>query len=178
MNTFDRALAFVLVAEGGFSDDPRDPGGPTGHGITQGTFDSYLAHQGQGARSVASITEEETRAIYTDYWTRAHCSDLPDQLAMCVFDCAVNMGPAQAVRLLQRAIWVDDDGKVGPATIARAAACDELTACYAYLTLRRGVYADLARRTQSPFLRGWMNRCSALWKALTVPADPEGPRAA
>lgn len=166
--SFDSALAFTLGREGGFSDHPADPGGATFRGVTQATFDAYLQKNGRASRPVASITENELRMIFLQYWLDANCQELPERLATCVFDAAVNMGPSQAVLLLQRALWVEADGTPGPKTTAAAHVAEELLVCYATLTLRREFYAALARKTGPTFLRGWISRVEALWRAVSL----------
>ena len=101
--SFDRALAFVLRWEGGYSDHPEDPGGATNMGITQGTYDAWRKRRGLPPRPVREITREEVAAIYRErYWAPLGCDKLPADLALMVFDCAVNQGPAKARELLER----------------------------------------------------------------------------
>lgn len=164
--SFDSALAFTLGREGGFSDHPDDPGGATFRGVTQSTFSAFLRSRGLSERPVSGMTEAELRAIYRRYWDDAGCPYLPERLAACAFDAAVNMGPGQAIRQLQRALWVEADGAIGPATIRAAQEVDELRAVYAMLTLRREFYAELAKRTGPTFLRGWIARVAALWRTV------------
>lgn len=110
---FDRALARVLVYEGGKVDDKRDPGGRTAYGVTQSTFNTYLVSIGQRARDVFTITKAEIRAIYKRlYWDRVHGDKLPIGLDLCVFDAAVNSGVGQAAKWLQRALGADYQGRI------------------------------------------------------------------
>jgi lysozyme family protein len=116
--TYEQALAFVLRWEGGYSNHPNDPGGATNKGVTQKTYDSYLALHGQASADVRRITDQEIANIYSvHYWAAAHCSQLPADLAPCVFNCAVNSGVSRAVKLLQRTLGVAEDGIVGPKTL-------------------------------------------------------------
>lgn len=164
--SFDEALDFTLGREGGYSNHPADPGGETFRGVTAATYEAYRKRQKLPPRPVTEITENETRLIYLEYWLGARCQDLPEKIATCVFDAAVNMGPAQAVLQLQRALWVDADGRPGPNTTAAALEADELRTCYAMLTLRREFYVALARKNGPTFIRGWIARVEALWRTV------------
>lgn len=94
---FDAALAFVLRAEGGYSDHPADPGGATNRGITQATYDAWRRAKKLPPRPVREITGEEVKAIYRErYWNPIRGDDLPPALALAAFDTAVNMGVAAA----------------------------------------------------------------------------------
>jgi lysozyme family protein len=99
---FQRCLANVLVAEGGFSDDIHDPGGATMNGITQAEYDDWRAKHKLARRSVRYIAIIERDAIYeTEYWDKIHGDDLPVGLDYCVFDEAVNSGVARALKTLR-----------------------------------------------------------------------------
>ena len=104
--SFDDALQFVLQQEGGFVNNPNDPGGATNRGVTQGTYDRYRSAQGVAPRAVSGIADGEVSDIYqTQYWTAARCMDIEQLdagLALVVFDTAVNSGVGEASRILQR----------------------------------------------------------------------------
>lgn len=112
---FDRALAFVLRwegGEGGATSLPGDPGGLTRWGISQRAYPGL---------DIAALTREEAAAIYRrDYWEPARCERFPPPLALALFDAAVMHGVPRAAELLQRALQVDVDGILGPATITTA----------------------------------------------------------
>lgn len=118
---FDASLAAVLQHEGGFVNDPLDPGGATNRGITQGTYDLWRADHQLPLRSVKLITPAEVMAIYKKrYWDAVQGDALPSGLDYCLFDFAVNSGPKRAVTYLQRILGVADDGKIGPVTLDAA----------------------------------------------------------
>src|SRR3989442_10698751 len=118
--SFADALQFVLQQEGGFVDNPADPGGATNHGITQATYDRYRAAQGLAPQGVAQITDTEVTEIYqTQYWSVCRCDELERLdvgLGLAVFDTAVNSGVREASRMLQRLLGVRADGVIGPQT--------------------------------------------------------------
>lgn len=113
MNYFDQAFDKLISHEGGYVNDPRDPGGETKFGISKRSYPDV---------DIANLKLEQAKAIYLrDYWQRARCDELTlvePSLAFQVFDTAVNSGIGQAIRLLQRALGVADDGVMGPLTIA------------------------------------------------------------
>lgn len=169
MNRFDYCLRFVLDREGGYSDHKSDRGGATNFGITQKTYDASRQEAGVLTRPVFSITANEVTAIYRlRYWNVAKCGLLAEPLDLYVFDSAVQHGPARAVKLLQRALGVADDGQLGPKTIG--ALHEEIAAgqlpelCRNFLAIRQDFYDDIvdADPTQQKFAEGWSNRLDHL----------------
>lgn len=157
---FDRCLAEVLRLEGGYADDPRDPGGPTKFGITRATLSHALGRPAT-AEDVAALSPERAGDIYRQaYWAPVRCGELPAGLDLVVFDAAVNMGPPTAARLLQQALAVEPDGVVGAATLAAAARASATEAIGAMSALRRDRYRGLAGF--SAFGAGWLRRVDAV----------------
>jgi len=180
VNRFDYCLAFVLRAEGGFSNHRADRGGTTNHGVTQKTYDTFRRNAGLSLRSVKLITSDEVRGVYrTMYWNVAKCGVLPPPLDLYVFDFAVNSGPGRAVKTLQGLLGVGADGALGPVSIAAlqedvaAGRLPEL--CNNYLAARLDFYLDVADGAddildmdtdeQAVFLQGWRNRIEHLRNA-------------
>lgn len=92
MSTFEKALAFTLQWQGGYVNDPDDPGGATNKGITQKTYDAWLKEKGRASVPVKNIPDAEVSAIYQgSYWAEAHCPEIPGVAAQAAFDIAVNM---------------------------------------------------------------------------------------
>ncbi len=160
---FDRALAHVLDMEGGFTDDPHDPGGPTNKGIT---LDVYARWVGQTVSTATrdrlvgqlkKIPDMMVREIYrTRYWTPADCMRMPPALSIMHFDTAVNHGVGRAIRILQGAVGADVDGEIGPQTRQRVEAKPLDEALIAYADLRRERYRALDHFWR--FGRGWLRR--------------------
>ena len=162
---FDLALKFTLFAEGGYSDNPADSGGPTNYGITQGTWDAYTAAQGLPPSPVDRLPLSTAKAIYQHmYWDSGHCPDLPEKLAICHFDWCVNHGVTGAAFTLQAALGVTQDGIIGPVTLAAAAKCAVWPTVEKYLDLRRTWYITDAdqNHSQGVFLGGWLCRVDNL----------------
>lgn len=176
-SSFGAALARVLRHEGGFSDHPADPGGPTQKGVTQRVYDAYRARKGQPARSVRLLEEAELVEIYRrQYWDAVRADDLPAGLDYAVFDAAVNSGPAQAGKWLQRAAGVSDDGQVGALTLAAVAAGDPARLAADVCDRRLAMLRTL--RTWPVFGRGWGRRVAEVRRvslALASGAVPEDP---
>lgn len=114
----------ILTREGGFVNDPNDPGGATNMGITIGTLSDALGRRAT-VEDVKNLTEGAALKIYRDrYWDKVRADKLPIGVDLAVFDAAVMHGPAKAAMLLQSALGVADDGIVGPITIAAAQEAD------------------------------------------------------
>lgn len=145
---FLRALELVLAHEGGLVDDPRDPGGLTNFGISQRAYPKV---------DIRGLTKLKAAEIYhADYWLPIRGDELPEAVAIVLFDMAVNMGKDRAVRLLQRALNIPQDGMLGPRTIA---ACINGTrrAVALNLTAER-VIAYTGMRGFDIYGRGWLRR--------------------
>ncbi len=157
-SSFAPALARVLVHEGGYSNHPADPGGPTMRGITQRVYDAFRRASGAPLRPVRGIAEEELRTIYRrQYWEAVRADDLPPGLDYCVFDAAVNSGPAQAAKWLQRALGVNADGQVGALTLDAARAAPDLRGVIDGVCDRRLAMLR-ALKTWPVFGTGWARR--------------------
>ncbi|CUX80458.1 MAG: putative secretion activating protein [Roseibaca calidilacus] len=113
----------IVAREGGFVNDPDDPGGATNFGVTLHTLRRLRPHQQVCVDDVRALTRDDAVTIYVEhYFTRPRIGDLPEPLWATVFDMYVNAG-ANAVRILQRLLNemgqdVTVDGVIGPQTIA------------------------------------------------------------
>jgi lysozyme family protein len=175
---FHVALPFILRWEGGFVDDPDDPGGRTNKGVTHKTYNGWRARQGLDPKDVRLISDEEVAAIYErDYWLGPRCDVLGSPLDLAQFDTAVNMGIGRAVRILQTALGCGVDGDFGRATASAAAECDIGATVTEYCRIREGVYRSLAERNPklAKFLKGWLNRLNALRKEAGLPGFESAP---
>jgi lysozyme family protein len=144
---FDRAFSIVVGVEGGYVNDPNDPGGETQWGISKKAYPNL---------DIANLTEDDAMSIYMrDYWDRMRCDEIPWPLSLYIFDSAVNQGTFSATLLLQSAVGVQVDGELGPLTMNKAAqATPDQTANF--MTLRALAYMKL--NTWPNYGRGWMNR--------------------
>jgi lysozyme family protein len=158
---FDKCLPVILNNEGGFSNNPADPGGPTNHGITQRVYDEYRKQKGLVLQSVKFITDIETSDIYyTKYWLPMNLEDILDELLVLqVFDMGVNAGTGTSIKILQRMVKTTDDGKIGPNTLRAIEDYDGKIA-KDFIVRRKLFYLALvkAKPALKKFLNGWLNR--------------------
>lgn len=171
-----RQIATEIVArEGGFVNDPDDPGGATNFGVTIHTLRRLRPGQQIGVNDVRALTRNDAIEIYIEhYFRRPRIADLPEPLWPTVFDMYVNAG-ANAVRILQRlfvqmGIQIAVDGVIGPQTIAAAHRAYDMAPSHlvdAYGIARRDYYYRLAdqRPASRKFARrrdggkgGWITR--------------------
>jgi len=146
--TFDEAFAKTIGHEGGYVNDPRDPGGETKYGVSKRAYP---------ALNIAALTLADAEAIYRrDYWTPAGCDAVPDAIKADLFDTAVNAGVGRAIRLLQRAVGAAEDGVLGPKTLAAINVTDPLRLVARFNGARLAHLASLP--TWQTYGRGWVLR--------------------
>ncbi len=168
--SFPRALSLTLQFEGGFGDDPRDPGGATNHGITQATLAQFRGHS-VSKGDVKSITLDEAGDIYRQRYWKAVCGDqLPPGVDMCLFDLAVNSGPRKAIQILQAALGRPVNGILGSETLTEAQGTDPAKLIVDICSRRLSFLQRLT--TFATFGRGWSRRVSAIEKAACDLAKP------
>jgi len=159
-DNFEEALAHTLVQEGGWypGDEERDTN-PTMRGVTQKVYNCYRDELGRPHRSVQHISADELRAIYREYWEDSGAYRLRRLTAMAVFDMAVNAGASRAAVLLQRTLAMQEDGIVGPKTLAAAYECDEKELACEYQWQRLRYYNTLAKQKKHKLnLWLWLDR--------------------
>ena len=112
--TFDKAFEKLLGHEGSYSNHSSDPGGETMWGITVA-----VARANNYTEPMRDMPISAAKRIYrSEYWDKVQADALPSKIRYAVFDAAVNSGTGQAVRWLQRALDVADDGRIGPISTA------------------------------------------------------------
>ena len=113
MGDFHRCIDLIIAEEGGYINHPDDPGGETKFGISKRAYPQL---------DIPALTLARAVDLYpTDYWQPINGDPFPDGLALLLLDTAVNIGPMTAIRLLQQALKIQDDGLPGPITQATAA---------------------------------------------------------
>lgn len=182
---FSRSLARVLVYEGGYANNPKDPGGPTNKGITQSTYTSWLGRTNRPSAKVVGISDADVSAIYkTDYWDRILGDELPAGVDFCIFDAAVNSGVSTAIGWAQAVLKtyagneaLAIDGDLGPATKSDLMNADPGTFVRDFCSHRLGTLQRL--KTYPTFGKGWLARIANVQKtaiAWIESGDPtEGP---
>ncbi len=130
---FDKAWEFTKRWEGGYVNDPKDPGGETKYGISKKAYPNL---------DIGKLTEDEAKEIYRqDYWEAAKCGELSIDLGVAVFDSAVNCGVTRALR------WLDETNDTTDYLKLRQT-------YYERLVQRNPVMGR--------FIKGWLNRLRAL----------------
>ena len=179
MQTVQAIAQQIVAREGGFVDDPDDPGGATKYGVSIHTLRRLgldLDRDGDiDVADVRALTRAEAEAIFVrHYFQRPRIGDLPEVLHASVFDMYVNAG-AGAVKILQRLLRQMDhdvavDGVIGPQTAAAAHAAARAAPDHiadAYGIARRNYYFRLAdarpasrkfARTRAGGKGGWIRR--------------------
>jgi lysozyme family protein len=159
-DNFDTCLTFTLQQEGGFVNNPKDPGGATNFGITLGVLRTFQHNPGLGVDDIRNIAQATVKAIYmADYWNRMRCDALPAGVDLMVFDHGVNAGPARGGRSLQASLGfapADQDGAIGPNTIRAATGADPTAAVNAMADNHEAYYRSLA--SFADFGNGWLAR--------------------
>lgn len=147
MSNFDKAFDVVVGQEGGYVNDPRDPGGETNWGICKRDHREI---------DIKSLTKDNAKIIYqNEYWNRMRCDQLPWPLCLYVFDAAVNQGVTGATIMLQRALGVADDGILGPKTLS--AALTSSPEQWALFMAERSL-RYVGTSTWATYGKGWMKR--------------------
>ena len=179
MKTVEEIAAEIVAREGGYVNDPDDPGGATNYGVTLATLQRLgIDKTGEGRVDVADVkalSRADASRIYVEhYFRRPRLAELPASVQASVFDMYVNAG-TNAIKILQRLVTrmgfpATDDGMIGPATIRAATQADLAAPGYfadAYGIARRNYYYALgdARPASRKFARskaggkgGWITR--------------------
>jgi lysozyme family protein len=115
--TYESALTRLLSHEGGYSNHPSDPGGPTNFGITIHVYRQFV-NPNATAADVKAMKVSEAKSIYrAKYWDAQRCDELPAGVDYAVFDYGVNSGIGRSKKVLQRVVGVTADGVLGPQTM-------------------------------------------------------------
>jgi lysozyme family protein len=150
---FEEIIEVVLEHEGGYVNDPKDPGGETKYGVSKRAYPN---------EDIKNLTEEGAKDIYRrDYWDKNRCAELPESLRHIYFDMCVNMGAGRATKIMQetanaKGANLKIDGGMGPMTVG-AMKSVELERVRAY---RVKYYVTLIERKPdlAKFYFGWFKR--------------------
>lgn len=154
---FRESVKVILKHEGGYVNDPVDPGGETNMGISKRAYPDL---------DIKGLTKEKAEEIYyKDYWLKSKAPQVPEELRLIYFDMVVNMGKSRAVKILQTAVnakgvKTDIDGGIGPQTISNSLKSGlEPARLRSY---RVKYYADLVNRKPSleKYWYGWYRRAT------------------
>lgn len=167
--TLDEIITGVLAREGGAVADPVDRGGPTNRGITLGSYREL--YPGASVEDLMALDEDGARRWYRLYLAPLAGVQAPDRIWAALLDAAVLHGRTGAVRLLQQALGVPADGRLGPVTQTALTRVSETVFASRFARARLDLVVDLVRHdltrrygvaavdeTQVRFLRGWLRR--------------------
>lgn len=179
-------MPFIFEWEGGYDNDPDDPGGRTWFGIdiaSHPNSEIWALAPDRGNKAVWEKAKGIAAEIYfADYWQKNHCEELPELVGEVVMNIAVNAGSGRAGKWLQTAIGTTVDGSIGPKTVeaatAFASASSDRRLAQVLIDRTQEHYLDLSGVKLDPegewivvrpsrlrkFLKGWLNRNNALRK--------------
>lgn len=146
--TFDQAVLHILRHEGGYVNDPNDPGGETNFGISKRAYPDL---------NIAALTIDDAKRIYLrDYWNAASCEKLPPSIRLLVLDAAVNQGVGTAIRMLQKTVGANPDGHVGKYTLDLIALMEPKDLLLAFAKARMSRYR--VTKGFDIYGSGWLGR--------------------
>lgn len=159
---FSKALSVVLGEEGGFVNNPVDPGGVTNRGVTQRIYDWWRHQHGYTPQSVKLIAQNEVTAIYKQgYWTPMHCDEFQYPLALMLFDTAVQWGVNDAFsQIIALAIDLPESSEI-PVILNRLRTFSGMQLLLNRIYDRRVEYRNnvaLRHPARKIFLKGWLLR--------------------
>ncbi len=160
MATFDKAFERVIGHEGGFQNDPKDRGnwttGVVGQGVNKGTKFGISA-MSYPNEDIKNITLQRAKELYKrDFWDKNNLESFHASVQYQMFDAVVNHGRGNAARMLQRALYVADDGIIGNQTLAAYKKMSENDILLRFLAERLEFMTKIS--TFDRYGRGWSMR--------------------
>ena len=117
-NNFDHCLAAVLKHEGGYVDNPKDPGGATNLGCTKKVWEEWVGREAT-KDDIRALKVTDVAPLYKQkYWDLIKGDDLPSGADYVMFDCAINSGTGRSAKIAQKLCGATPDGAIGPASLA------------------------------------------------------------
>jgi lysozyme family protein len=156
-----QSLVYVLQSEGGNDDDPADHGGRTSRGVTQREYDAWRRAKGQPLLDVWKAPQSDIETIYHEEYWLPLCPTLPTGVDYIVFNNNVLDGPARSTKLLQQALGVAADGRIGPITRQVIAKANPAITIHRLSEASTAFYLALH---QPKFTKGWLNRVAFVQK--------------
>jgi lysozyme family protein len=170
MAIFDTAVSLVLKHEGGFVDNPLDPGGPTNMGVTQNVYSRYLGRPATAA-DVKAMPVEHAKDIFKKwYWALVGADSIRDQnVANWVMDMAVLRGVQAAAKAVQTVLGVTTDGAIGPKTLAALNGYNPDAFLLQFYKLCVSAFIGIVQQksNQMVFLPQWTRRAGEILDTVT-----------
>lgn len=162
-DNFDIAIERLLSHEGSYSANPKDPGNWTGGRVRVGELKGTkfgIAANTYPTLDIKNLTRDQAKAIYRrDFWDAIRADQLQFALAFQLLDGAINSGIGQALRWVQRAVGVADDGAIGPVTLAAIKAADRNDVLFRFNAQRLDFMTRLSNWPDAS--KGWARRIAA-----------------
>jgi len=155
MANFEIAVTLTIQHEGGYTNNPADPGKATNMGITQ----EDLPNQ-----NIQELTQAQAIAYYSEHYWKSLYSEIEDQhVANKLFDLGVLFGVGTAVQMMQGVLKLTVDGVFGPATLAAVNESEPLSLLTAYKTVMVQHAIDIggAHPQERQFVVGWIRRVNS-----------------
>jgi len=170
-NNFKKCLELVLKSEGGWVNNPKDPGGETNLGVTKKVWEEWVGHE---VKTMKDLTPEDVAPMYqAKYFMACYANQLPVGIDYMAFDAAVNMGPGRAVKLLQECLGCVPDGTIGPRTMQLIDQKKPEDIVDLYSKRKTSFYEGLA--TFATFGKGWLKRVEDVkFNALKMIGEANG----
>ena len=157
-DNFPQCFALVLKNEGGYVDNPKDPGGATNLGCTKAVWEEWVGHE-VTKDDIRDLKPNDVMPLYkAKYWDTIKGDDLPEGVDYAVFDFAINSGPSRAAKALQSVLSVNVDGQIGPATLRALETSNPREVATAVCEARLAFLQSLP--TYDTFGKGWSKRVS------------------
>lgn len=157
---FNEAFERLIGHEGGFSEDPKDPGNWTGGRVNFGELKGTkfgIAANTYPDLDIKNLTIDDAKAIYLkDWWEKLGNDEISDAIKYQLWDFAINAGMITAKKALQRAVKVVDDGVIGPMTIKAVKSMTETDVLMRFNAQRIRYYTSLP--SWPTYGKGWANR--------------------
>ncbi len=178
---FEKVMPYIFSEEGGYVDNPADPGGATNMGITITTLSAWEGRK-VTPQDVKDLSQATATQIYqAQFWNKIDGDSLPSGVDYAMFDFAVNSGPGRAAKMLQHILGLPEDGVVGAQTVTAASARSPEEVINALCDARANWLRGLS--TAATFGKGWLARVErvrsralalAATPPITQPAEPAG----
>ena len=167
-----KCFEMVLVHEGGYVNDPRDPGGRTNLGVTQRAWEAYL-NRSVTETEMRGLTPAAVKPFYKAmYWDKIKGDHLPSGVDYAAYDLAVNSGVGRSAKYLQEIAGVTADGAIGPKSLEAIKTCNSKELVDSLCDMR----LDFLKRlpTFATFGKGWSRRVAEVKeKALSMAGEGE-----
>jgi lysozyme family protein len=156
ISNWQKSFELMLKSEGGYVNNPADPGGMTNLGVTKATWENWVGRASDEAE-MRGLTPEKVEPLYKKkYWDAVRGDELPAGISYLCFDFAVNAGAGRSIKTLQTAVGVTPDGGFGPMTMAAVQAVEPNELIERFSQAKEDFYRSLT--TFSTFGKGWLNR--------------------